>query len=293
MNTNWSYQYKMLAPHVKMIVINVAIFLLFSLVFGLFQIPQAYILDWFGMPDSLNGFLTRPWTIITYAFFHGGFRHILFNMITLYFSGNIFMNLFSGKRFYTVYLLGAIAGGVLYFLSYNIFPAFTNSIIPQYLIGASAAVMAILIFVCAYIPNQEVRVFMFNVKLWHVGIFFVLMDLLQISESNPGGHIAHLGGALLGFVYARQLGQGNDIGAWFSSLMDGIANLFSGKKSEKTKFKKVYRNKKSTDSSAKVFNNDKNIHQKKIDAILDKISKSGYESLSKDEKDYLFKAGKN
>lgn len=294
---NLSYQYKMLAPHLKMILINVAIFLLFLLVPTLFQFSSSIVLDWFAMPDSFLEFITRPWTLLTYAFFHGGFRHILFNMIMLYFSGNIFLNLFNGKRFYTVYLMGAIAGALLYFIAYNIFPVYTQDIIPSNLIGASAAVIAILIFVCTYIPNQEVRVFIFNVKLWHVGAFFVVMDLLQISgSSNPGGHIAHLGGALLGYLYASQLTKGNDIGFWFTNLMDGITDLFKSSTNKRsTSFKKVYRNprKKQQKSGPRIFDNDKNIQQKKIDVILDKISKSGYESLSKEEKDYLFRAGKN
>ncbi|GLB52312.1 rhomboid family intramembrane serine protease [Neptunitalea chrysea] len=298
MQNNFRYQYSMLSPSVKMIVINVAVFILSSLVLFLFQLQGTsnFFDTWFGLSSVPMEVLTKPWTLITYAFFHRGIMHIFSNMLILYFTGNIFLNLFNGKQFYNVYFLGAIAGGLLYVFSYSIFPVFSN--VYAGIVGASAAVMAILIFVCTYTPNLEVRLFMlFTVKLWYIGVFLVLMDLASIQSGNPGGHISHLGGALLGFVYAKQLQKGNDIGAWFSSLMDGVVNLFKGdsKTAGKAKFKKVYRNKggKKASQGTKVFDNDKNLHQKKIDAILDKISKSGYESLTKEEKDFLFRAGKN
>lgn len=157
------------------------------------------------------------------------------------------------------------------------------------LIGASAGVTAVLIFICAYIPNQEVRLFFFNIKLWYIGAFFVLLDLVQIPISgNAGGHLAHLGGALLGYVYARQLVKGRDIGEGFSKFLDGLANMFKRKEKKapmRTVYRKTAREREKTDF-------DKEAKQRKIDGILDKISKSGYESLSKAEKDFLFKAGK-
>ena len=139
-------------------------------------------------------------------------------------------------------------------------------------------------------PNQEVRVIFFNVKLWVVGALVVLSDLVQLPISNSGGHLAHLGGAFLGYLYASQLAKGNDIGSGFSKFMDSIANLF--KKEKKAPLKTVYKNKRTSNSTSSAADYDKKTHQKKIDAILDKISKSGYESLSKAEKDFLFKAGK-
>ena len=183
--------------------------------------------------------------------------------------------------------MGVIAGGLLFLLSYNIFPALIG--FKAALIGASAGVTAVLIFICAYIPNQIVRVFFFNVKLWYIGAFFVIVDLIQIPNGNSGGHLAHLGGAILGYVYARQLLRGRDIGAGFSSFLQGLGNLFK-KKEKRSPLKTVHRRKK-TSVQSKV-NYDKAARQRKIDAILDKISKSGYESLSKAEKDFLFKAGK-
>jgi hypothetical protein len=211
-------------------------------------------------------------------------------MLLIYFVGRIFLNLFDARRFLNVYLLGVIMGGLFFFLGYNIFPAFFN--VNAYLIGASAGASAILIFICAYIPNQEVRLIFFNVKLWYIGAFVVLMDLIQLPASgNAGGHLAHLGGALLGYFYARQLVKGSDIGAGFSRFLDAIVNLFKGSE-KKASLKTVYKSKMGGGTTTSKAQYDKQSSQKKIDAILDKISKSGYESLSKAEKDFLFQAGK-
>lgn len=285
------YKYARLSVMEKLILINVVVFILNLLVPFLFSIHTNTIVRFFELPKSFSNFISQPWSIITYAFFHGDFRHILFNMIVLYFSGRIFLNLFGGRRFLNVYFLGAIVGGALFLLSYNIFPVFLK--VNTALIGASAGVMAILIFVCTYIPNHEVRIIFFNTKLLYVGVFVVLLDLIQIPGGNAGGHIAHLGGALLGFMYARKLQEGKDIGEWFGKLISSIGSIFTPKKRSplKTVHRKPKAGVKTKRSGAKTLT--KNIHQQKIDDILDKISKSGYESLSKEEKDYLFKAGKD
>ena len=174
-------------------------------------------------------------------------------------------------------------------ISYNIFPAFTS--INGVLYGASAAVMALMGFSATYSPNAPIRIFTINLKLWHIAVFFVLWDLLSLSAlKNAGGIIAHLGGALFGYIYARQLLKGNDIGVWFEKIMDSIANLFKPRKS--TPFKKVHRNRATQSASRRSKNSEvKSNQQKKVDDILDKIGKSGYDSLTKAEKDFLFKAG--
>jgi len=281
------YQYSRLSIAEKLIAINVLVFILDLILPFLFKLGANSIQQWFWLPNVLNEFFSQPWSIITYSFFHFDFWHIFQNMLILYFSSRILLNLFDGRKFLNIYFLGVIAGGLAFLLSYNIFPVFLEDVKPM--IGASAGVMAVLIFVCAYIPNQEVRLIFFNLKLWYIGAFFVLKDLILLSTENSGGHIAHLGGALLGYMYARQLVQGLDIGAGFSKLIDGLINFFTPSK-RKAPMKTVYKNQKtSTGSTAKY---EKDLHQKKIDAILDKISKSGYESLTKAEKDFLFKAGK-
>ena len=285
---NLKYQYARLNIAEKLIVINVAVYILNALITFLMGLPNYAIVQWFELPKDFFDFLKQPWSIVTYSFFHGGIWHLFWNMILLYFSGRIFLNLFGPRKFINVYFLGVMLGGMTFLLSYNIFPAFMG--VQTALIGASAGVTAVLIFICAYIPNQEVRLFFFNVKLWYIGAFFVLLDLVQIPISgNAGGHLAHLGGALLGYVYARQLVNGKDIGEGFAKFLDGFANMFK-KKEKKAPLRTVYR--KSAKATKSKEDYDKEAKQRKIDGILDKISKSGYESLSKAEKDFLFKAGK-
>ena len=286
---NLKYQFAKLSIAEKLIAINVLVLVVNILFPFLLGLHKDSIAQWFQLPKGFFDFITQPWSLVTYSFFHGGFGHIFWNMLLLYFSGRIFLNLFDNRRFINVYFLGVIFGGLLFLLSYNIFPALLG--INASLIGASAGVTAVLIFVCAYLPNQEVRVVFFNVKLWQVGIFVVLVDLIQIpSSGNAGGHLAHLGGALLGYVYARQLIKGRDIGEGFSKVIDAMVNMFK-RKEKKAPLKTVYRKRGTTTTSKTDY--DKQSHQRKIDVILDKISKSGYESLSKEEKDFLFKAGKD
>lgn len=282
-NGGLQYQYARLSIAEKLIAINVLVFIVVGL---LTNLVSPAIEGWFVLPASLNRLLTQPWSLLTYGFLHSGIFHLLWNMYVLYISGRILLNLFDSKRFINIYFLGIMMGGMFFLLADIVFIQ-SNSV----LLGASAGVMAVLIFVCTYIPNQVVRIIFFNAKLWHVGVFFVLIDLLQISSggSNFGGRIAHLGGALLGYMYARQLMKGRDIGAGFSKFLDGLTNLFTPK-DKKAPMKTVYKNKTSAKQSK--AKRDKDSHQRQIDTILDKISKSGYESLSKAEKDFLFKAGK-
>lgn len=283
-NGGLQYQFARLNIAEKLIAINVLIFILDGLSTALLGYSVSH---WFHLPKDFLAFFGQPWSLVTYSFFHAGLGHIFWNMLMLYFTGRIFLNLFDNQRFLNVYFLGVIIGGIVFLISYNIFPTLLNT--NTALIGASAGVTAVLIFICAYIPNQEVRIIFFNVKLWYVGLFFVLVDLIQIPYGgNVGGRLAHLGGAFLGYIYARQLLNGKDIGAGFTRFVEAIAQLFKPKE-KKANMKTVYR--KNT-SGNKTMDYDKAAKQKKIDTILDKISKSGYESLSKEEKDFLFKAGK-
>jgi membrane associated rhomboid family serine protease len=270
----------------KIITINVVIFLLSLII-------RPY-LGWMALPSDFLDFIVKPWSIITYAFLHYDTMHILFNMLWLYFLGRMFLNLFSPKMALNIYFLGAIAGGLLFMLCYTLFPSVFQ--VNSRLLGASAAVRALLIFICAYMPNQDIRFFTFNLKLWYLGAAIVVFDVLGVLSgiSNPeignaGGNLAHIGGALLGYVYAKQLIKGTDIGKGFERYMDGFLNLF--KASKKGPLKTVHKNKSKVGGYSKAdfskFNN-----QKKIDVILDKISKSGYDSLTSEEKEFLFKAGK-
>lgn len=286
---NLKYYYARLNVAEKLIAINVLVFIVNGLVPFLLKLDKNVIANWFQLPKDFFDFLTQPWSLVAYSFFHGGIGHIFWNMLVLYFVGRIFLNLFNGKRFLNVYFLGVILGGLFFLVSYNVFPVFFE--VNTALIGASAGVRAVLIFICAYMPNREVRLIFFNIKLWYIGAFIVLTDLIQIPYGiNAGGQLAHLGGALLGYVYARQLLKGKDIGDGFSKIVDAFVNMFK-KTEKKAPMKTVYRNKKGKVGSKVDYK--KESHQRQIDSILDKISKSGYESLSKEEKDFLFKAGKD
>lgn len=289
-----AYQFKMANIVVKIIAINVAVFLLFLIIPWILNVTSFYAKGWFVLPAKWIELLQQPWSLITYQFLHVDFWHIFWNMMVLYFFGNIVLNIFTEKRFLTVYILGGIAGGILFAVAYNLFPVLQGS--SAYLQGASASVMAIMIFMATYRPNTEVRLLVFNVKLWHIGIVLVLMDLIQIPASqNAGGLISHLGGAIFGYIYAQQLAKGKDIGLWWEKLLDSLGSYFK-KKDKTATMKTVYKKNNSSGYTTKTTVNpglSKSEKQIKIDTILDKISKSGYDSLSKQEKDFLFQAGKD
>jgi len=268
LNNNLTYQFRQANIVLKLIVINALIFLIVYLSSFFFKIPPGNLTAWLVLPNDFFSLLVQPWSLITYSFLHFGFWHVFWNMYILYWFGSYVINLFSAKRFLTIYLLGAIYGGLLYVLAYNLFPVFND----QYgrLLGASAAVRAIMIFIAAYTPNTVVKIFMFKVKLWQIGLFVVLFDLIQLpSSGNAGGLLAHLGGALFGYLYAIQLAKGIDIGKWFENIIDWFANQF--KPRIKRPFKKVHRTKQKT-TSRTTQKSPQAEHQKKIDAILDKIA---------------------
>ena len=282
------YRFEQLNIAEKLIALNVIFFvlpLLINTFLFLFKIPIDSYTVWFELSSSFSDLVFKPWTIITYSFLHSGFFHLFFNMYIFLFTSRLFLNLFKSNSLLNVYFLGVIFGGLLFLFSYNFFPAFENS--KPYMIGSSARVMSLLIFMSTYSPNLEVRLIILNVKLLYIGIAFMMLDVIQIPYGNAGGHIAHLGGALLGFFYANKLKNGVDIGLPIERIVFKLFNLFQF---NKTKMNVAYKNKSNKKFSGPNDNNSKT-HQKKIDEILDKISSSGYESLSKKEKDFLFKAG--
>jgi membrane associated rhomboid family serine protease len=288
LGSNFTYWWQQRGIHEKLALSCVAFYLFQTLLPFLFDFSAANFLYWFSLPSSFWGILEKPWTLVSYAFFHASFSHLFFNMIMLYFSGQLFLNLFNAKRFLSVYFLGLITGGLVFLLSYTIFPVFSGN--GASLIGASAGVTAIFIFICAYMPYQEVRVLFFNIKLWQLGVFFILTDLIQIPNGNAGGHLAHIGGGILGLVYANKLKEGQDIGRFFDAVFSSLSKVFTRTKSP---LKTAYKNNKSASSKGVTTAYKEREQQKKIDAILDKISHSGYDSLTKEEKDYLFSSGKS
>ncbi len=266
----------------RIIMLNVAIFILAYLLntFSfLLQIDGNFIVNWFSLQPDFDLLLVRPWTIISYGFLHLGFFHILFNMMVLYYFGNLFSDFFNSKQFLVYLILGIISGGLIYMLSYNYMPGLKTQ--DSLLVGASAGVMAIVIGISSHIPHYSLSFrFIGNIKLLYIAVVLVVLDVVQIPTGNAGGHLAHLGGSLLGYVMTRYMNQGTGLITWMTGTMT---------KKEKRPLKTVYKSTKKTTYKKKET---KSEEQAIIDSILDKISKSGYETLTKEEKDYLFKAGK-
>lgn len=269
--------------------------LLFAIPEVFFAILKLFLIDidyyqYVGLSNSIEDFIFKPWTLISYSFFHGGIFHILSNMIMLNFIGKLFTTYFTQKQLFGLYLLGSLFGGFVYLLSYTLLPllAHQNAI----LVGGSASVMAILWATTTYQPNMEIRLLLIGtIKLWHIALVFLIIDLIQLPMDNTGGHLAHLGGAFSGFLFVKMIQNGTDLTKPINNIIDWFTNLFSPKK--RTPFKKVHRTfstPKSTPKPTKIVIKDK--QQQQIDEILDKISQSGYDSLTKDEKEFLFKAGK-
>ncbi|WP_435413532.1 rhomboid family intramembrane serine protease [Psychroserpens mesophilus] len=272
----------------KIIAVNIVVFFLGFLIKAINNIPREHSLKWLELPKDISDFILKPWTIITYGFTHYDVIHLLFNLVILYFVSRSMVNLFPSKQSLSIYFLGILSGGLLYLLVYNLIPkSMLMSVGP--LVGASAGVNALLIFLCAYMPDRETKFFAIRIKLWHIGLAIVIIDFIGLFGINQGGKVAHFGGTILGYFYAKQLFKGNDIGLGFGKFMDSITNLFKAK----TPLKTVYKSKKKpfAGHNKEQFNEFNN--QKKIDLILDKISKSGYESLTKEEKAFLFKSGKD
>lgn len=275
------YRYKKLDILSQLIVIMILCFaapFIINTILFLFDLSGFSIISIFDVSPSFGDLLFKPWSLITYGFFHVDLWHLIGNMIILYFSGRVVLDLFGKDKFIKIFIIGLLSGSVIYLLSYNIFPVFSGH--KPSMIGASAGVMAVFIFLASYTPNFTFRLILFDVKIMYLALFLVIMDLIQIPVGNSGGHLAHLGGAVWGYYYHNQIKQGRDIGQWVMNFLKTL--LF-----KKRKVKRVYK-KKSFKTSSK-----SNVDQQKIDLILDKISKSGYDSLTKSEKDTLFKAGQN
>ncbi len=267
----------------KLIFWNIGCFLLSLVFFYSFSVGKFQIPYWIALSSDLGTFVKSPWTLVTFNFFHYGFFHLIFNLLVLHFAGRLFSIYFTDRQLLGVYVLGGIFSGIIFMLSYIIIGK------AGLLVGASGAIMAILLSATTYAPFMLLRIPLIGiVKLWHVTFVILLIDLIQLPLDNTGGHIAHLGGALFGFLYIKLLQSGNDLSKGISMILDFFVNLFKPKK--KTPFKKVHRN--TTKKAVNSFQDNKDLTQKQIDDILDKISKSGYDSLTKEEKEFLFKAGK-
>lgn len=272
----------------KLIYINVGLFVLIrllSLVFTLFNLGGFPFLQYLQVPSSPELLLFRPWTLITYMFTHFDFLHILFNMLWLYWFGGLFLNFFSERQLGGLYILGGVAGAVLFLVAYNLFPFFQQVAQSSYLMGASASVMAIVFAVSFYRKDLEIGLFLIGrVKLIYLALFTFVIDLLAITSDNAGGHIAHIGGALFGIWFASRIRKGKDLTAPMNRMIDWFVNLGKPKPKMRVTYKR-----KETDYD---YNARKHQETTDLDAILDKLKRSGYESLSSEEKKKLFDASK-
>jgi len=240
-----------------------------------------------ALPSDLHQWMQMPWTMVTYMFLHEGFMHWLFNMIMLYFGGILFTEYLSQRKLLITYLLGGIVGAVFFMLAFNLFPAFSSIRHISVALGASASILAIIIAIATYVPDYTVHLFLLGrLKLKYLAIGFVLLDLLSIQSNNPGGHIAHLGGALWGFVYALSLRKGKDLYRIFDGINLSSLGMYKKPFDKFTTIRPESGHPLNDDD----YNKKRAAKQEEIDRILDKISKSGYGSLNASEKEILFKS---
>ena len=277
----------------QLIYINVGIFVVITLVSVFLMLFNWNVTSWLlylELPASMSQFLVQPWSLLTYMFLHANALHLLFNMLWLYWFGQMFMSFFSARHFRGLYLLGGLLGGLLYMLAYNVFPYFTPYINESYLLGASASVLAVVVATAVREPEYQVN-FMFigSVRLKYVALIMVVTDLLFITSSNGGGHIAHLGGALAGWWFTTNLQKGKDITSWINHIFDWFQGGFKSSGPVKKTKMKVNRGGKADDYD---YNARKKQQSEEIDRILDKLKQSGYASLTTEEKKRLFDASK-
>ncbi len=280
--------------HVQLIIINIVVFLTLAVVLVFsraFQVPDIFnvIHDQLAIPAPIGEFLQKPWTLITYAFVHdlSGVFHILFNMLVFYWFGKLFVEYLGSDKLVALYFLGALAGGLAYLLVYNTIPFYIERIGSfNGMVGASAAIYAIVVATATLIPDYTFfLLFLGPVRIKYIAGFYIVVSFLGSVGENAGGNVAHLGGALMGFIYIKQLQAGVNWGSWVTATLDWFKGLFTAKPKVKVTYRKQY-------SEAQKPKAKSSISQDEIDAILDKISDGGYESLTKEEKEKLFNASK-
>lgn len=278
----------------RLIYINVGIFVVIkviSLFLILFNINTAMVVTYLQLPSNLMMLIKQPWSVVTYMFLHADIMHIFFNMISLYWFGRIAMERISQKQLVALYILGGLAGAALYIAAYNLFPYFSIAVHNSYLLGASGAVVAICVAAATLQPNYPIRLmFIGEVKLVWLAVGMVAISLFGITGSNAGGEFAHIGGAILGYFYAKAWMQGKDYSRPVTSIINWLTDLFKRKPKMK-----VHQNKQQTATRMKTdaeYNKEKRANEAAIDAILDKIKQRGYESLTAEEKRELFDRSK-
>ncbi len=289
----------------RLIMINVGIYVFTLLAWIIATVANAGMespfytkaLNWFMVSASIKDLVWKPWSLISYMFLQVNLFHLLFNMIVLYVFGNILSTFINDRRILPLYVLGGLAGAFFFILVYNlspyVFPSFIDfeQLSLAIMLGSSGAVMAIMLATVALKPDYPLQlVFLGEVKIKYIALVMIIIDVLQlINNVNPGGHLAHLGGALFGYLFMRQLQQGNDWSTGFNKNMDALVTAFAPRK-EKSNLRVTYKDNQSIDSGydrwkENIASTEK---QQRIDAILDKIKENGYDSLPKADKEFLF-----
>lgn len=274
---------------IKLIFINIGVFFvikILSIFATLFKLDVVDIINIFALPSKPSMIVNQLWSIITYMFVHESFWHIFWNMLWIYWFGKIFLNYFTGKNLASLYVLGGLAGGLLYILSFNFIPYYID-MNNRWLIGASASVLAIVMASAFYRPEVNIHLLFFgSIRIVYIALGIFILDFFSLDDiANPGGHVAHIGGALIGYLFAVQYKKGKDITGFISKSIDRIFSIF--KKRNNPKLKVRSQNFNNYKKGPTTTNNDD-----VIDSILDKLKKSGYGSLTSEEKRHLFDASK-
>lgn len=278
----------------RLMLINTVIFLIINII-GLFlwlfgfqsdnQTGLSLVAYYLAVPSNLETLGQMPWTILTYMVTQEGFFHLIFNLIMLYFGGTLFLEYLNERKLLSTYIIGGIVGAIFFIGAFNIFPVFQGVANNAMAVGASASVLAIFIAIATYVPDYTIHLFIFGrVKMKYLALAFIVIDLLSIRSGNPGGHIAHLGGALWGFLYAYQLKKGVNL-YWFIDYFRNIAPTRNATFMKSS----TYSQKTKKPLNDEEYNSRRVATQEQIDKILDKIGRSGYSSLSNEEKELLFK----
>jgi len=284
----------------KLIIINLAVFVIINIInlfLWLFKIDTSAdgqagtstVTYFLSVPADLQSLITRPWTIFTYMILQENFLHLFFNMMVLYFGGRIFLEYLNERKLLNTYIIGGLVGAAFYIAAFNIFPVFSDSLQYSVALGSSASVLAILIAAATYVPEYSVVLLFFGrVKLKYLALIIILIDVLSIPKGNAGGHIAHLGGAFWGYLFISQMKVGRSLTINFRWM--NLKRFFKGFVRSKSKTKNEPFTTKGRPLSDEDYNAMKNQQQQKIDNILERISKSGYSSLTKEEKELLFRS---
>jgi membrane associated rhomboid family serine protease len=282
---------------VKIILINTVMFLsllLVKVISTLSQAPEIYgwLIDMIRLPAEPQKLLYKPWTLITYFFAHEDIFHILFNLLFFYWFGRLVVEYLGARRLVGLYMLGGIAGGVAYILIYNLLPYFQADLVGSRMLGASAAAFSVAVGASTLLPNYTFNLlFLGPIRIKYIAFFYIVLSLAQSIGPNAGGNLAHLGGAVIGYLYIKLLQNGTDIGKPVYALMEVWGRLFKKRPPMRVTYreKQVYRNT-TVYSASSASSSIETPDQDEIDTILDKISRSGYESLTKEEKQKLFRA---